>query len=183
MVEPSESFSRSLAALKPGLIPSQRMCSSRASSGAPTKLPHLGPSELTVRGARPASYTTLSSIPAIGQVALVDPRRKEADNEVVMKFNSSLAGSVRNWRAGSSRKLVIRLLIRNARREVLQEAQLMMASATSVRDYTSSDLGPLLGKPQHKVKFLAETVPAYGAISTFNRLRQQIQTMPTTKPH
>ena len=65
-------------------------------------------------------------------------------------------------------------LIRNARREVLQEAQLMMASATSVRDYTSSDLGPLLQQnPQHKVKFLAETVPAYGAISTFNRLRQQ----------
>jgi len=65
-------------------------------------------------------------------------------------------------------------LIRNARREVLQEAQLMMASATSVRDYTSSDLGPLLEQnPQHKVKFLAETVPAYGAISTFNRLRQQ----------
>jgi hypothetical protein len=35
-------------------------------------------------------------------------------------------------------------LIKNARREVLQEAELMMASATSVREYTSSHLAPLL---------------------------------------
>jgi hypothetical protein len=65
-------------------------------------------------------------------------------------------------------------LIRNARSEVLQEAELMMASATSVRDYTSSDLRPLLEQnPQHKQRFLAETVPAFGAISTFNNLRQK----------
>jgi protein-histidine pros-kinase len=65
-------------------------------------------------------------------------------------------------------------LIRNARGEVLQEAELMMASATSVRDYTSSDLRPLLEQnPQHKQRFLAETVPAFGAISTFNNLRQK----------
>jgi protein-histidine pros-kinase len=64
-------------------------------------------------------------------------------------------------------------LIGNAQREVLQEAQLMMASAKSVRDYTSSDLAPLLEQnPLHKTKFLAETVPAFGAISTFNKLRQ-----------
>lgn len=65
-------------------------------------------------------------------------------------------------------------LIANARREVLQEAELMMASAKSVRDYTSSDLAPLLEQnPQHKTRFLAETVPAFGAISTFNKLRQK----------
>ena len=64
-------------------------------------------------------------------------------------------------------------LIANARREVLQEAELMMASAQAVRDYTSSDLGPLLEQnPEHKKRFLAETVPAFGAISTFNKLRQ-----------
>jgi HAMP domain-containing protein len=63
-------------------------------------------------------------------------------------------------------------LLRNARREVLQEAELMMASAKSVRDYTTSDLAPLLEQnPQHKTRFLAETVPAFGAISTFNKLR------------
>jgi HAMP domain-containing protein len=65
-------------------------------------------------------------------------------------------------------------LIRNARREVLREAELMMASATSVREYTSSDLRPLLEQnPQHKERFLAETVPAFGAISTFNNLRKK----------
>ncbi len=65
-------------------------------------------------------------------------------------------------------------LIDNARREVLREAELMMASAKAVRDYTASDLAPLLEQnPQHKTKFLAETVPAFGAISTFNKLRQK----------
>jgi hypothetical protein len=51
-------------------------------------------------------------------------------------------------------------LIGNARREVLAQAQLMMHSATSVRNYTNDDLKPLLEKnPQHRVRFLAETVP------------------------
>jgi HAMP domain-containing protein len=63
-------------------------------------------------------------------------------------------------------------LVNNARSEVLHEAELMMASAKSVRDYTSSDLAPLLERnPLHRTRFLAETVPAFGALSTFNRLR------------
>jgi len=71
-------------------------------------------------------------------------------------------------------QLTYSFLINNARREVLQEAELMMASAKSVRDYTSSDLAPLLEQnPQHKKRFLAETVPAFGAITTFNKLRQK----------
>ncbi|MGA3089223.1 MAG: DUF3365 domain-containing protein [Terriglobales bacterium] len=65
-------------------------------------------------------------------------------------------------------------LIANARREVLQEAELMMASARAVRDYTSSELAPLLEQnPEHKTRFLAETVPSFGAISTFTKLRQK----------
>jgi len=63
-------------------------------------------------------------------------------------------------------------LIENARREVLQQAQLMMASAKSVRDYTANDLSPLLQQnPRHRVHFLAETIPFYGATTTFNNLR------------
>jgi protein-histidine pros-kinase len=63
-------------------------------------------------------------------------------------------------------------LMSNARREVMTQAELMMASATSVRDYTSSDLLPLLLQvPGHRVRFLAETVPAYGATTTFRNLR------------
>ena len=62
-------------------------------------------------------------------------------------------------------------LVGNARREVLDEARLMMASATAVRDYTSTDLSPLLQQnPQHRVRFIAETVPAFGATTTFNKL-------------
>jgi HAMP domain-containing protein len=70
-------------------------------------------------------------------------------------------------------QVISSFLFSNAKREVLQEAQLMMASANSVRDYTSSELRPLLEQnPEHKKHFLAETVPAIGALSTFNKLRQ-----------
>jgi methyl-accepting chemotaxis protein len=65
-------------------------------------------------------------------------------------------------------------LISNARREVLQEAQLMMASAKAVRDYTASDVGPLLEQiPQNKTKFLAEMVPDFAAITTFDLMKQK----------
>jgi len=64
-------------------------------------------------------------------------------------------------------------LIGNARQEVLQQAKLMMAGATSVRDYTATDLSPLLQQnPRHRVHFLPETIPFYGATTTFERLRK-----------
>lgn len=65
-----------------------------------------------------------------------------------------------------------RFLLGNARREVLAEARLMMASAKAVRDYTTNDLSPLLQQnPQHQVHFIAEVVPAFGATTTFAMLR------------
>jgi HAMP domain-containing protein len=70
-------------------------------------------------------------------------------------------------------QLAYSFLIGNARREVLEEAQLMIASATAVRDYTATDLSPLLQQnPRHRVHFLAETIPFYGATTTFNKLRK-----------
>jgi methyl-accepting chemotaxis protein len=64
-------------------------------------------------------------------------------------------------------------LIRNARREVLAQAELMVASTRAVRDYTADDLSPLLQQnPRHKVRFLAETIPFYAATTTFNKLRK-----------
>jgi protein-histidine pros-kinase len=64
-------------------------------------------------------------------------------------------------------------LMGNARREVLAQAQLMMHSAESVRTYTEDDLRPLLEKnPKHKIRFLAETVPAFAATTTFGTLRK-----------
>ena len=66
-----------------------------------------------------------------------------------------------------------RFLINNARREVLDQADLMVASTRAVRDYTSEDLSPLLQKnPQHKVRFLAETIPFYAATTIFNKVRK-----------
>lgn len=70
-------------------------------------------------------------------------------------------------------QLAYSFLISNARSEVLQQAQLMMASAGSVRDYTATDLSPLLEQvPSHRVHFLPETIPFYGATTTFNSLRK-----------
>jgi protein-histidine pros-kinase len=71
-------------------------------------------------------------------------------------------------------QLAYSFLIGDARREVLQQAQLMMASAKSVRDYTATDLSPLLQQnPGHRVHFLPETIPFYGATTTFNRLAKE----------
>lgn len=65
-------------------------------------------------------------------------------------------------------------LIGNARREVMEQAQLMMASEKSVRDYVANDLSPLLQQnPRHRVHFLPETIPSYGSTTTFNSLRKE----------
>jgi protein-histidine pros-kinase len=70
-------------------------------------------------------------------------------------------------------QLAYSFLIRNARREVLAQAELMVAATGAVRDYTAEDLSPLLQQnPRHKVRFLAETIPAFGATTTFNKVRK-----------
>jgi HAMP domain-containing protein len=70
-------------------------------------------------------------------------------------------------------QLAYSFLIRNARREVLAQAELMVAGTGAVRDYTAEDLSPLLQQnPRHKVRFLAETIPAFGATTTFSKLRK-----------
>jgi HAMP domain-containing protein/type II secretory pathway pseudopilin PulG len=62
----------------------------------------------------------------------------------------------------------------NAKAQVLQQAELMMESATSTRQYTSEELKPLLQTtPAHNERFLPQTVPAYGATVTFARLRRK----------
>jgi methyl-accepting chemotaxis protein len=69
--------------------------------------------------------------------------------------------------------MAYRFLIDNARREVLAQAELMMAGAKSVRDYTSTDLSPLLQQnPRYKLRFIPETVPAFGATTIFSNLRK-----------
>jgi protein-histidine pros-kinase len=69
--------------------------------------------------------------------------------------------------------LAYQFLMSNAREQVLQQAELMMASAKSTRDYTSEQIKPLLLKnPEHETNFLPQTVPAFAATSQFNSMRK-----------
>jgi HAMP domain-containing protein len=70
--------------------------------------------------------------------------------------------------------LAYNFLVAEARRQVVQEAELMMASARAVRDYTTSNLAPLLShRLQGSTTFHPETVPAFSATTTFNKLRER----------
>jgi methyl-accepting chemotaxis protein len=64
-------------------------------------------------------------------------------------------------------------LISNARREVVEEAQLMMAHAKSVRDYTANEIAPLLQQGAKKDTFSPETVPAFSALATFKHIHDK----------
>jgi protein-histidine pros-kinase len=65
-----------------------------------------------------------------------------------------------------------RLLLDNAREEMLNSARLVMESALSTRSYTSSQIGPLL-KTQMNYRFLPQSVPAYSATEIFNGVRKK----------
>jgi protein-histidine pros-kinase len=58
----------------------------------------------------------------------------------------------------------------NARQEILQHARLMMEAALSSRNYTTTQVKPLL-ETQLKYAFLPQSVPAYAATEQFNGLR------------
>jgi protein-histidine pros-kinase len=65
-------------------------------------------------------------------------------------------------------------LIRDARNQVIQQAELMIQSALSTRQYTANELAPLLETlPAHQTRFLPETIPFYAATVTFDYLRKQ----------
>ena len=63
-------------------------------------------------------------------------------------------------------------LMEDARRQVLQQAQLMATSAQATLGYTDEEVSPVLQKtPQHDADFLPQTIPFYAANTTFKRLR------------
>jgi len=65
-------------------------------------------------------------------------------------------------------------LIGSARAQVLQQAQLMVESARSTRDYTADQLSELLRTtPAAATRFVPQTIPFYAATETFNRLRKE----------
>ena len=65
-----------------------------------------------------------------------------------------------------------RLLERNARAEIAQNARLLMDTAIATRTYTGSQVNPLL-QTQMKYTFLPQSVPAYSANEVFDALRKK----------
>ncbi len=65
-----------------------------------------------------------------------------------------------------------RIVHENARREVLQEAAIMMAQASAIRDYTAKEIEPLLAD-QIKVRFLPHTVPSWAAQTNLRTMEKQ----------
>lgn len=63
------------------------------------------------------------------------------------------------------------ILQENAKREVITQASMMMEGALAVRNYTITEIKPLLIE-QLEHTFLPQTVPSYAATQNFNRLRK-----------
>lgn len=63
------------------------------------------------------------------------------------------------------------LLQKNAREAILQKAGVMMGAASAVRHYTVTQIRPNL-EMQMIREFLPQSVPAYAATETFNKLRE-----------
>ena len=66
--------------------------------------------------------------------------------------------------------LSYQVLQKNAREEIVQNARIMMEAALAVRDYTNTQIKPLLST-QMRYEFLPQSVPAYAAQESFNTLR------------
>lgn len=64
------------------------------------------------------------------------------------------------------------LLVANAREDVRRNANLLMETAMAVRDYTVQVVKPPL-EPLLAHEFLPQTVPAFAAVETFERLRKK----------
>jgi HAMP domain-containing protein len=61
----------------------------------------------------------------------------------------------------------------NAETEITSQAKLIVQTMNSVRDYTSSNIGPLLkDRLEIEPAFLPETVPAFAATEVFQKLRK-----------
>lgn len=65
-------------------------------------------------------------------------------------------------------------LMDDAKAQVLQQAQLMGASASATKNYTEEEVSPILeNTPQHLDSFLPQTIPFYAATTTFKDMRKQ----------
>ena len=90
--------------------------------------------------------------------------------QLILKFNLVLIGMFLLG-LGASYYCADRLLQRNARAEIEENARIMMESALAVRSYTITQIKPLLDT-QMRYQFLPQSVPSYSAVEYFNNLRK-----------
>ncbi len=64
------------------------------------------------------------------------------------------------------------ILQKNAKREVVNNAGMMLEAALAIRGYTISEIRPLLVEQMERT-FLPQSVPAYAATQSFNSLRKK----------
>ena len=90
---------------------------------------------------------------------------------LIWKFNAAVIGI---FAVGFALAAIIAnsVLQSNAREEVLQHARLMMEAASSTRNYTNTQVRPLL-ETQLKYKFLPQSVPDFAATEQFNDMRKR----------
>jgi protein-histidine pros-kinase len=89
---------------------------------------------------------------------------------IVAKFNLILISIMLLALAGAA-VISYDMLHQNARREVISHAGMMLEAALAIRGYTVGEISPLL-QEQMKYKFLPQSVPAYAATQSFNKLRE-----------
>lgn len=90
--------------------------------------------------------------------------------KLILKINLVVA-AVYLVAASVAAYVVHELLLRNAREEIVQNANIMMEAARAVRSYTSTQVSPLL-KTQLKYEFVPQSVPAFSAAEYFKLLRK-----------
>jgi protein-histidine pros-kinase len=87
------------------------------------------------------------------------------------KFNLVMAG-VFVLGVGLAGVLSWRLVQDNARREVLEQAGLMVGEAGAISQYTEHEIAPLLGPDLHR-GFLPQTIPFWAAQTNFRTVQKQ----------
>lgn len=86
------------------------------------------------------------------------------------KFNVALLGTVGVGLLFTG-AVSYNVLERNAQQEIVERAGLMLEAALATRGYTVAEVRPLVA-PHMSDVFLPQTVPAYAATRTFDRMRE-----------
>jgi methyl-accepting chemotaxis protein len=89
---------------------------------------------------------------------------------IVAKFNIILISIMLLALVGAA-FISYSMLHKNAEREVISHAGMMLQAALAIRSYTVGEIRPLL-QDQMKYKFLPQSVPAYAATQSFTKLRE-----------